>query len=226
MPIITRRAILSSAAAGAASAISTICPVAAFAEPAIRMAQTERRATTVDNPFIIASPVLGLANFLGSAGASLMQQDSKTLGDVFENKIRNADRSVPVCNVLFLYCALEPSGRLSGLSIPFRDVIKTAGAHIAVLAAETPPGLLRDPEFGKALSAKNDWPANIVITLSRNGDHFGRFFQQLFSQMRTGVSMPMAWVRLAPQGPVQSKDIPATIALMEAGHVAFGPGRS
>ena len=69
----------------------------------------------------------------------------------------------------------------------------------------------------------NGWAANVVITLSRNGEHFGRFFRELFGQMFAGTSMPMAFVDIAPQGPVQPKDIPGTIALMEAGHIAFGP---
>jgi hypothetical protein len=35
----------------------------------------------------------------------------------------------------------------------------------------------------------------------------------------------MAWVELAPQGPVQRDDIPGTICLMEAGQIAFVPPR-
>jgi hypothetical protein len=34
--------------------------------------------------------------------------------------------------------------------------------------------------------------------------------------------MPMAWVKLAPQGPHQPPDIPGAICLMGAGHVTFG----
>ena len=40
--------------------------------------------------------------------------------------------------------------------------------------------------------------------------------------MLAGTSMPLAWVKLAPQVPEQRPDIPATICLMEAGHIAFG----
>lgn len=152
-----------------------------------------------------------------------MEQDRATLAEVFHNNIQVAERTLPKCNVLFLYCALEASGRIAGFSFSFRELIKGTGAHIAVIASEIQPALLSSPEFGNGLSAKHDWPANIVITLSRNGDHFAHFFQQLFSQMQTGVSMPMAWVRLAPQGPQQRRDIPGTICLMEAGHIAFGP---
>jgi hypothetical protein len=187
------------------------------------MAQGERRATTFDNPYIIAKPSLAFVNLLGGAAKELMEKDHATLDGIFHDNIQITDRTLPKCNVLFLYCALEASGSIAGLSLSFRDLIKGAGAHIAVIASEIQPALLSNPEFSKGLSAKHDWPANIVLTVNRNGEHFGKFFHQLFSQMQAGVSMPMAWVQLAPQGPQQPRDIPGTICLMEAGHIAFGP---
>lgn len=191
------------------------------------MAQNERRSNTFDNPYIISDPTLAFVNLAGGAGQSLMAQDRGSLDDIFKSRIQIADRTLPRCNVLFLYCALDASGLVTGTSFTFRDLIKRAGAHVAVIASDIQPALLQNPEFGKAISAnQKDWPANIVITLNRNGDHFGRFFHQLFAQMRAGVSMPMAWVKLAPQGPHQASDIPGTICLMEAGHIAFGPQRS
>lgn len=206
-----RNALASGAAAGLTMAIGERA-----------LAQDERRPTSVDNPYVIANPTLGFVNLLGTAGADLLERDRTALAGVFQNNIVIADKKLPACNVLFLYCTLEASARVAGHNFSFRDLIKGAGAHVAVIASELPPDLLSNPDFGKALSGSRDWPANIVITLSRNGDHFGRFFQKLFSQMRAGVSMPMAWVRLAPQGPQQPKDIPGTICLMEAGHIAFG----
>lgn len=189
------------------------------------MAQNERRSTTSDHPYIIVDPMLAFVNLAGAAGQSLMAQDRASLDDLFKDRTQVADRTLPRCNVLFLYCGLEASGGVTGTSFTFRDLIKGAGAHVAVIASDIQPALLQNPEFGKALSANKDWPANIVITVNRNGDHFGRFFHGLFAQMRAGVSMPMAWVELAPQGPHQPSDIPGTICLMEAGHIAFGPQR-
>jgi len=185
-------------------------------------AQTGRRTTTMDNPYVIADPALTFLNLAGDAGNDLMARDRATLEFVFNGNIQIANRNLPRCNVLFLYGALDASGRLAGNSFTFRDVIRGAGAHVAVLASELQPDLLSDPEFMKGLPGNGDWPANIVITLSRNGDHFGRFFHQLFSYMLAGTSMPLAWVKLAPQVREQRPDIPATICLMEAGHIAFG----
>jgi hypothetical protein len=190
------------------------------------MAQAGRITTTADNPFIISNPSLAFANLAGVTGKGLMDQDRKSLEDIFRGRIHIADRTLPRCNVLFVYCQLEASGRVSGASFTFRDSIKGAGAHIAVIASEIQPALLSNPEFGKSLQAKTDWRANMVITLNRNGRHFGVFFRRLFADMHAGTTMPMAWVKLAPQGPNQPHDIPGTICLMEAGHIAFGPKSS
>jgi hypothetical protein len=187
------------------------------------MTESERRTTTASNPFIISNPSLAFVNLAGNEGKDLMAKDRAALEDIFRDNIQIADRTLPRCNVLFLYCDLEISGRIAGMSFTFRDLIKGAGAHVAVLASGVPPALLSNPEFMKSLPGRDDWPANIVITLSRNGEHFGRFFHQLFALMQQGTSMLMAWVQLAPQGPVQPKDIPGTVFLAEAGHIAFGP---
>ena len=187
------------------------------------MTESERRTTTANNPFIISNPSLAFVNLAGNEGKDLMAKDRAALQDIFRDNIQIADRTLPRCNVLFLYCALEASGRIAGMSFTFRDLIKGAGAHIAVLASGVPSALLSNPEFMKALPGPGDWPANIVITISRNGEHFGRFFHRLFALMQQGTSMPMAWVELAPQGPVQPPDIPGAIFLAEAGHIAFGP---
>jgi hypothetical protein len=190
------------------------------------MVQNERRTNTVNDPYIIAKPVLGMWNLIGDAAGDLLARDRAELGPLFPNSVQVGAQSAPKCNVLFLYCALDASARISGHPTSMRDVIKAAGAHIAVLAADIPGALLSNREFGQSLSARSDWPANIVITLNRNGEHFGRFFRELFSQMQAGVTMPMAWVELAPQGPHQRSDIPGTICLMEAGHIAFGPRKA
>ena len=79
-----------------------------------------------------------------------------------------------------------------------------------------------NPDFAQMLQSRGDWSANIVITLNRNGDTFSPFFRSLFADMRLGTSMPMAWAKLAPQGPQARSDIPGTLCLLEAGHIAFG----
>ena len=178
--------------------------------------------TTAARPLVIPNPSLGMLNLAGAACDALFERDLNDLGDLFPQNVNVGITTIPVCNVLFLYCGLQPRGEVTGYTFTLRDVIKAAGAHIAVVASENPPEVLTSPAFREFLGTKSDWPANIVITLNRNTDTFGRFFRKLFTQMRGGVSMPQAWVTLAPQGPTGQSDCPGTIALMEAGHVTFG----
>jgi hypothetical protein len=182
------------------------------------MAEGQRIEVTASNPFVIRNPSMGMLNLMGDPGNLLLAQDRKDIGDLFGDNLVATTTSVPRCNVLFLYCALEPSGRIVGQTFFVRDVITAAGANIAVVASEIPHEVMMKAQY---LSGKNDWPANIVVTAIRNGEHFGRFFHGLFSQMLAGVTMPFAWVNLAPQGPNQASDIPVMVCVMEAGHVVF-----
>ena len=62
----------------------------------------------------------------------------------------------------------------------------------------------------------------LVMTLKRNGQIFPSFFKELFGMMHHGVTMPMAWVKLAPQIPGRENDnVPGTICAMEVTHVVF-----
>jgi hypothetical protein len=63
---------------------------------------------------------------------------------------------------------------------------------------------------------------NSVMTLARRGDLFARFFVRLFEDMKRGTPMPLAWVKLAPQGPVSGhNELPGTMFACMAGPVAF-----
>lgn len=179
------------------------------------------RATSADSPFVIANPTIGFLNLAGDSGWTLAQQDRAALARGFSAASDIETTKVPRCNVLFLYGALAPSGEMAGQPIALHELVRAAGAHIAVLASDVPQDVLRHADFNRYVQAGHDWPANIVLTLNRNGESFGRFFKSLFAQMREGATMPMAWVRLAPQGPVAQADGPGTVALMEAGHIAF-----
>src|ERR671915_265662 len=83
---------------------------------------------------------------------------------VFADNIRIAGAAgtrIPVCNVLFFYGTLEPSTRLAGQEFSFRDMVKAAGAHIAVLASEPSSELLDNEDFLKTLGKSGDWYANV-----------------------------------------------------------------
>jgi hypothetical protein len=175
-------------------------------------------------PLVIAEPAIAFLNLCGASCEEIAAQDQQEVGRLFRGKVRKTTAPTPSCDVLFLYCTLEPSGRIAGRSLSLRDLIRDSGAKIAVIASETPPEMMSNREFPKSIQQGSNPPVNLIIVGNRNGEAFGRFFVSLFRRMWNGVPMPLAWVELAPQGPMQRKDIPGTICIMEAGHVVFGEG--
>ena len=138
------------------------------------------------------------------------------LGPLFA-QVRESTSVVPRCEVLFIYCTIQPDGTIVGCLEPIREVIKKAGAYIAILAAENPPEV-----YIKGLGPRKDWFANIAMTINRNGAKFAPFFARLFEAMFKGQSMLLSWVQLAPQIPGREHpDAPSTIMAAEAGHLTF-----
>ena len=174
---------------------------------------------------VIDQPKVAFVNLSGTSCEAIAAADQAVMAGLFDGKVQSATAPVPACDVLFLYCACEPSGRIVGQALSLRDVIRESGASLAVIASEVRPELMADREFNKSLSRGNNPPVNLVITGNRNGEAFGLFFKSLFQLMWMGLPMPMAWVQLAPQGPHQRQHIPGTICVMEAGNVTFGRSR-
>lgn len=187
-------------------------------DAAARSASSERVETTVDHPYAIAQPVAGFV-CMDSSLKQLMQADLLNLQELFFES-RCSSVQVPLCNVLFLYCTLQDDGGIEGVELRIRDMARLAQAHIVIVASDN------DMEkYQQAMQPKNDWPANIVLVNNRNGQKFVEFFYKLFADMYNGTSMPVAWVKLAPQSPQQNEsDLPGTAVLLEAGHLTFNTG--
>ena len=176
-----------------------------------------RVKTTADHPFVIASPTIGFLNLKGAEGGRLLESDSSVLAPLFPG-VANSTQAPPRCQVLFIYCDLDAAGAVPGGHGSVRDLIKAAGAYVAVVASENAP-----EAYIKAMHVQNGWNANIALVLDRRSDKFAQFFRRLFEAMFTGQSMLMAWVALAPQIPGRDDpNVPGTIMLAEAGHVVFG----
>jgi hypothetical protein len=172
---------------------------------------------------VIPHPSLGLLNLLGEPAAALVEQDRRDLTPIFKERIEMATQPAPRCDVLFLYCNLDAQARVVAPFLTLRELIRRAGARIAVVASDIPKQDIANPHFAATLGANNTWPANIAITLDRGGAYFGRFFVRLFSMMQDGTDMLTAWVEIAPQGPDQPSDPPVMFMVPEAGAIAFGP---
>ncbi len=164
----------------------------------------------------IQSPRLGFLNLKGAEGEQILAEDKKAFASMFST-VQESSTTPPLSDVLFIYCDIDADGRISGTSAGLRDITRDSGARVVVVASE-------NPSEGCIVSAKNTGygHANLVLTLDRRGGAFSTFFSRLFAQMMKGTSMPMAWVKLAPQVPgLDHADCPGAIFSAEAGQIAF-----
>jgi hypothetical protein len=170
--------------------------------------------TTADRPMRIADPAIGFLNHAGAAGALLSQADQRVLSPLFK-VLRTSEDMPPRCDVLFLYYTIDLEG--STATPVIRELIKSAGAYVAVIASENSADA-----YIKGVGRRTDWPANIVMIVNRKDDKFGLFFHRLFAEMLKGRSMLMVWAELAPQIPGSAhSDVPDSIMAAEAGHITF-----
>jgi hypothetical protein len=178
--------------------------------------QTTPKLTSVNNPLRISQPTIGFLNLNGVHGSSLAEKDKASLEHLFHASYLS-NTTIPKCHVLFIYCSIDSNGNIDGAKLKIRDIVKEAGAYIAVVATEN----IGD-HYIKAIKSKNNCGANIVLVIERNGDNFLTFFHQLFQAMLQGTSMLVKWVELAPQIPAQHhSNCPESILIAEAGHVIF-----
>ena len=170
--------------------------------------------TTADRPLRIENPAIGFLNHAGVAGALLSEADQRVLSPLFR-VLKTSEDLPPRCDVLFLYCTINLEGPISTPAI--RELIKSAGACVAVIASENSPDA-----YIKSVGRRTDWFANIAMIVNRKDDKFALFFYRLFAEMFKGRSMLMAWAELAPQIPgTTHADAPDSIMAAEAGHITF-----
>jgi hypothetical protein len=129
--------------------------------------------------------------------------------------LRTSEDPPPRCDVLFLYYTIDLEGPVSTPAI--RELIKSAGAYIAVIASEN-----STEAYIKCVGRRTDWSANIAMIVDRKDDKFALFFHRLFVEMFKGRSMLVVWAELAPQIPgITHSDVPDSIMAAEAGHITF-----
>jgi hypothetical protein len=172
-------------------------------------------------PRVIDQPSVAFWNLSKDRFERIAAEDHAQIGGIFRKSAQHAARSAVVCDVLFLYGSLDASGTVAELGLPLSEVIAKSGASVAVMASEVAAAVLTSPGFQKALQQAPNVSCNLVITGSRNGQAFARFFRELFRLMADGEPMPVAWGKLAPQVPNQPRDIPGTICLIRDGRLAF-----
>jgi hypothetical protein len=174
------------------------------------------RYRAVGRVAFIENPVLGFLDLSGGQATAELNSDREILSGLFP-RILEGTSSPPKCHVLFIYCQIETDGSIRGSSLGLRELIRESGAPIVVVASESTP-----EQCIAASKRKGYGAANLVLTVHRKGDVFGRFFQKLFRAMKDGTSMPIAWVNLAPTIPGKDDpERPGTLFCIEAGQIAF-----
>jgi len=163
----------------------------------------------------IGAPTLAFLNLLGDSANKLLHEDRDALRASFYDVVEVMDLPVK-CDVLMIYATVERDGSLAGTSKTLRELILDSGARIVIVANDNPS------EYYTAALQPTGGKANLILTLERRGWRFAHFMKQLFETMEKGISMPVAWVRLAPQKPGDPhEDCPATLFLCELGQITF-----
>jgi len=165
---------------------------------------------------VVHSPRLGVLNLVGNQGSGLIGEDLKALTPLF-GRATQSTVGPPACDVLFIYARVKDSGVVDGSKSSLREIIRDSGAKVVVVATENTANAYiagaRKRPYGSA---------NLVMTLERRGTRFPAFFARLFKMMFDGETMPVAWVKLAPQIPgAEHEEAPGTIFAAEAGQVTF-----
>ena len=167
-------------------------------------------------PLVIRSPRFGILNLKGPTAEPLIAADIEALTPVLGVPVRGLALT-PFCDVLFLYCDIDSNGGIGNGSGTLRDLIAKLRAPLVVVASEN-----SGDAYIASTKGQTHGRANLVMTLSRRGEAFPTFFVQLFKDMKKGTSMPMAWVKQAPQGPTKKHEsLPSTIFACEAEQLVF-----
>jgi hypothetical protein len=167
--------------------------------------------------FVIKSPRLGILNLKGASAADHIATDRSALSTFFSS-IDESEATVPSCDVLFLYCDLTADGAVAGSESSFREIIRDSGATVVVVASDNSA-----EHYMAAGKLAAYGMVNLAMTIDRKGEAFPSFYKRLFDYMSQGISMPVAWVKIAPQIPSAAhQSCPSAICSLERGQVEFG----
>src|SRR6478735_4123188 len=187
-------------------------------KPAAAKSYVSRQVTHSD-PLVIKDPKIGLLNLIGAPASPLELEDVTALKPLFSSCLKS-DRDAPICDVLMIYATIKADGVIQNTAYSLRELITKSRAPIVVVATEN-----SIESYIAASKSTGLGKANLVMTMTRHGQIFPNFFKELFGMMHHGVTMPMAWVKLAPQIPGRERreqdNVPETVCAMEVTHVLF-----
>lgn len=176
----------------------------------------QRQRGTRANPTLIRSPKLGILNLKDRSATGIVATDRSAVTRFFATVVETSN-GVPSCDVLLVYCDFDSDGNVVSSTLGLREIVRDSGAKVAIVASEN-----TGEKCLKAAKTTGFGKANLVLTISRKGDAFATFFKRLFEDMANGISMPNAWVKLAPQIPGHdSPDCPDSFFACEIGPVTL-----
>jgi len=157
---------------------------------------------------VIRDPVLGALNLQGSWVEDTIEEDVEALRPYF-TAVRTSSDVPPCCDVLLLYCAINSSGELQNTPKPAYEIIRDTGASIVIMATNNPA------ENYSAIPKGSLESITLVMTIDRRGQHFASFLARLFAEMHGGLSLGLAWVKIAPQNPrAVHEDLPSVMCML------------
>lgn len=161
---------------------------------------------------------IGFANLIGEDMNYFVQEDASVLSPLFLKTRIVAPHQIPSAEVLFLYANLNDDGTIHGTNASgIRQIVQLTNAALLIVASPNSVESIKN-----AMELPGPRTANLVFTLDRNKNGFGRFFRELFEKMQHGKPMMNAWVELAPQGPGGgAKYGPAVLYASEGGNIGF-----
>lgn len=125
-------------------------------------------------------------------------------------------------DIVHLFADVKPNGTIQDASgYQFLESLSQAETKLVLFASDnTGESYIA---FYPKDNDRNIKPMNAVMTLERKGDLFPEFFKSLFGFMASGDTMPLAWVKLAPQNPHIEHNTPNTFFSAGFGAVKFVP---
>jgi hypothetical protein len=122
-------------------------------------------------------------------------------------------------DIVHLYTTVTPDGCIGTSNITGTKLIEratSAGTKLLWIAnGNDPAGYIKNFKLNRNR-------LNLVMTIDRLGTKFPDFLRELFGEMNSGASMPVAWNRIVPQIPGRDHpDAPATIFSNGLGQTRF-----
>jgi hypothetical protein len=122
-------------------------------------------------------------------------------------------------DIVHVLTPVTVDGRIGDSEISGTELIQQAALNntklLWIASSNDPKGYI------KGFKANGN-KLNVVMTVDRRGDCMSNFIGKLLHEMQSGLSMPVAWNKIAPQIPgPEHPDAPATIFYCGLGQVRF-----